>query len=216
MAIVPQVGVLLGGAGSLVMDPSCTGTGCSDSGLGSNETVKYDDRSRLALELDVLDHLGPKLRLGGGLMIVPSNSFEADTSTRKTKNGAEFTPLVIVEGVFGDKIAGALRGFVGLPILVPAADLDDVVESLEATCDEVKAAGASCSTGSGPFLGYTLGAGVGVMGQIGEGVALRGDLALQYQSIWGPSMEASGGGTKAEVTTTLSTTRVWLMAGLEL
>ena len=197
------------------MDPSCTGAGCADSGFGDNETFKYDDRSRFMLELDVLDHLGPQLRLGGGLMVVPSSSFEADTSTTKTKNGMEFAPLAIVEGIFGDKIAGAIRGFVGMPILVPAADLDDLVENLEATCDEVKAGGASCSTGSGPFLGYTLGAGGGVVGQIGEGVALRGDLALQYQSIWGPSLEASGGGTKAEVTTTLSTTRVWLMGGLE-
>lgn len=212
--IIPRLGILVSGSGEATYDPSCSGTGCASFDT-DNLSADYDDKSRLALELDVLAHLGPAFRIGGGLTVVPSSTFEADTDTSETKNGTEVMPQVILEGVFGGKVAGTVRGFAGLPILVPADDMDDLVETFENACDTYKAAGASCSTNSGPFLGYAFGAGGGILGQVGEGIALRGDVAVQYQSLWGPSLEASGGGTKYEVETSLSATRIWLMAGAE-
>jgi hypothetical protein len=74
--------------------------------------------------------------------------------------------------------------------------------------------GGECEVSDGPYLGFTLGAGLGVVGSLGR-VALRGDLIAQFYTLPFVGVDASAVGTSLETTTNSSGTRFWLSAGLE-
>lgn len=204
--LVARAGLLVWGSGEV--ESECTGSGCGDM---SSESVDHDDASQFVLEADLLFHTSPKLRLGFGALFVPGSEVEPEGSTTDTELGMEVTPIAIIEGVFGRKVAGTLRAFGGVPLFFPGDDLDE----LDELCDEVRDQGQACDNSSGPFLGYTLGAGGGVVGQVSKSIALRGDLVLQYQSVRVIELTASESFDSLTVTSSSSTTRIWLMAGLE-
>lgn len=214
LVFVARAGVLVSGSGEGEIEIACSGSAC-DVIEPQSESSDLDDTSQFAVEGDVLFHVGPNLRLGFGALIVPASAVEFDDNPSETELGMEVTPIGVIEGVFGGNIAGTVRAFAGMPILFPGDDLDDLIEGFDDACDSARSDGRSCSNDAGPFLGYTLGVGGGVLGKVSEAVALRGDLVLQYQSIGFLDVEESDSTGSIEVKGKYSTTRIWLMGGLE-
>jgi hypothetical protein len=210
--VVPRVGFVALGWGKVEYEH-----GCSSIAVCESETLKedYDDDTMLLSELAMLFHLGPQVRLGGGLLWVPSSYVKPDNGNR-LEWGMELAPLAIAEGVFGGKIAGTLRGFIGPALVFADGDLEELVDVMDRSCGELGGAGLSCSVDSGPFLGLTLGAGGGVLGRVNEQLAMRADLTLQYHRSSGPSLEADDGlGDGFEDTMKWSVTRMWMTVGVE-
>lgn len=217
MVFVPRIGILLSGSGEETYDSECTGDPCG--AFPASGSTDFSDKSQFLIEADFLFHVGPSMRIGFGAMLVPDASVEGDNATSSYDMGVELTPVGIIEGVFGGKVAGTVRGFAGMAVLFPSGDMADGITNAENECDAIRAgsSGASCSVGSGPFLGYTLGVSGGILGQVSRSAALRADLAIQYQSTAGASFDMSDDTAGSiELDSTYSTTRFWLIAGIEL
>jgi hypothetical protein len=212
------VGLLLTGSGEGEDEESCSPSDLCDPGTDSED---YDDTSQFMIEADLLFHAGSKLRLGFGVMFVPTSEVEFDGSSSGYELGTEIVPIGILEGIFGGAVAGTVRVFVGPDILIAGGDLEDDLKDADEACRDAKnaasAAGASlsCDVGGSPFFGYTLGIGGGIVGRVDESIGLRGDLTLQYVSLGGPTFESSSTGQSFENKLSTSGTRFWLTGGLE-
>ena len=212
VVFVPRVGVLVAGTGETEENVECSPDTLCDSETEKND---FDDKSGFALEFDVLFHTGPSLRLGFGALLVPSVEWEWDEGGgADVESGTEVTPLFVIEGVFGHKVAGLVRGFGGMNVLFPGGDAEDLIDDMEESCDGLPS-GANCEVNSGPYLGFTVGVGGGVVGQVSDQVALRADLIGYYYRVSGPSQEISYDGNEAQYDSNYSGTRFWLMGGLE-
>src|SRR5690606_34405586 len=144
-----------------------------------------------------------------------SSYAKADNGNR-LEWGQELAPLAIVEGIWGKKTAGTVRGFIGPSFVSADGELKELVNALDRSCGELAANGISCDVESGPFLGLTLGAAVGFVQRIDETLALRADVTLQYLRSSGPALEADDGvGGTYEEHLKWSLTRIWLSTGAE-
>lgn len=218
--VVPvlRVGFMLTGSGEGEVEIDCSPASLCANASSSGD---YDDASTFMLEGDVLFHVTPTVRLGLGVMVVPSLEIEPEDESTSNEAGTELVPLAIVEGVFGADVAASVRVFGGPEILIAGGDLEEGLQGAEASCTALEASAAaagntaSCNVSDDPFFGYTLGGGVGVVGQVDPAVALRADLTVQYVHLGLASTEQSIGSDRIEASTSLSGTRLWLTAGLE-
>jgi hypothetical protein len=185
-------------------------------GALGQDSFDYDEESTIVLGADLLGHVTPWLRLGGGLLYSPSTSIDVEGFSENLDMGTDLSLLLVVEGLLdvGPKTAIALRGQGGLFMLFPDDDLDDIIASLEADCETVQGAGGSCDVKDGPFVGWTAGAGAGVIHDL-DRVALRADFILQLIGVSTTGQEASFAGDDIETTVSLGGTRFILAGGLE-
>ncbi len=206
-------------------ETSCDG----DCGGFDEDSENYDDESGIALGGDVLFRMGPTLRLGGGLL------YEIDTAIDardKVDLGTDLTLAGVVEGAFpvSPTVDLVARGSLGLVFLFPGDDLEDAIEELQNACDDEPyyyygggggggggyGSPGNCSVDDGPYLGWSIGAGGGVLLAL-SGITLRLDLLLQYLRL--DMLEISGesaDGDDTTVTSSLVGTRFWLGVGVEI
>lgn len=79
IVVVPRLGVVALGSGNVEIERDCSSSAVCES---ASDDADFDDDTMLLTELDVLFHLGPQLRLGGGLLWIPSSSANRTTATR--------------------------------------------------------------------------------------------------------------------------------------
>jgi hypothetical protein len=205
---VGRIGFIVGGGGDL--EGKCSGSGCGTTGSSAN----YDDKSSLVLGADLMGHLGPQLRLGGGLLFAPNTSFEGDHGG-DLDAGSDLSLQVIVEGVFdvSPTVALTLRGQGGGLFLFPGGDLSDAIDSDKSLCDSVPA-NQTCEVKDGPYVGWTAGGGFGALFAAGT-VAIRADLTLQWYGIDTVGVKTSVLGGDVDTTSNFSGNRVILGGGVE-
>ncbi len=187
-----RVGYAVGGSGELTEELA-----------GDTTKSEYEDISGLMLEFDLLGHVSPGFRLGGGLIAVPTSEVDRKSGS-DFELGSEGALVFIGEGLFdlSSKLALTVRGFIGFDVLNVGGDYKDVRESV---CE-----GRSCSWDD-QFTGATAGLGVGLLIPL-EGVSLRADLMTQGYAVSGRYISSGETGWNA----TLSGSRTLLMAGVEL
>jgi hypothetical protein len=159
------------------------------------------DRSLLALGADVLVHFAPHLRLGLGAYVVPTTRLEYEG--KRYKYGTDVSLPAIIEPFWGlsPNTALAVRLQAGPMALFPGGDLQDASDLAEKSCAIATKQNMSCSVDHGPFVGFTLGVGGGVL--LGsETVRVRLDALLQYVSF--PTRSASLGQDYAAISTSNS------------
>jgi hypothetical protein len=213
VVFIPRLALLVAGGGEL--ESECEGSGTIVCDGQPSTSIDYDDESRIAFGADILGNLSGNFRLGGGLWFVPSTEIESEGGG-DADWGSDLTLSFIGEGVFDltPSVALAGRFFAGAMVLFPGDNLDDAADIAETFCNTLGVAGADCEVNDGPFLGPTLGAGIGVIGSLGK-VALRGDFLLQWYTLGLVGFEATAPGGEVEVTTRATGTRFWLSGGVE-
>jgi hypothetical protein len=189
----------------------CDGSGC----LVDSADNDYDDKSGFVLGMDFMGHVSPSLRLGGGFLFVPATEIEPDDSD-EFELGSDLSLLFIVEGVFdiGPTTALAVRGMGGALVLFPGDDLEDSIDEAKDGCEQIEAAGGSCDVTEGPFVGWTVGGGVGAIVDVGA-VGLRADLLLQFYGLVVNEVDVSDISGDVESKTSLVGNRFLLTVGLE-
>jgi hypothetical protein len=222
-------GVLVGGSGDLNYECEDSGVSdgtlfdppaCSSSGIDSE--VEYDDESDFVLAVDLLGHLSPNFRLGGGIQWLPNpdHSFEVralgESYTFDVDSGHELDAYAVAEGIFplSAAVAALVRAQAGIAVLIPEDEHQELfVDQHREYC---KGSGLDpCTTGEGPFVGPTFGVGGGLAILAGD-VRLRAELRLEW--FWLPyaRYEEAGGGTRTKEDYDLSGSRTILFAGVEL
>lgn len=215
LAVVPRFGLVALGSGTFHAELDCESSVLCPAQSSESVDKDYGDSSVPVLELGLLYHLGPKLRLGGGVLLLPTTEAKIERGS-KVEFGTELAPLAIVEGVFGDDLAGIVRGFIGPNFLFEGGDMEELVEDMDDACAELGRAGFSCNVESGPFVGLTLGASAGVLRQMSDKVGFRGDVTLQYLRFSGPSLKVSDNAGNGYLDSSRwSGTRFWATLGLE-
>lgn len=198
-------GFIFAGGGEL--ENECSGSACTYTRVADD----YDEESEFALGADLLGHVSPQFRLGGGLLFLPSVKVKVDGASRDAKFGSELSAVIIGEGVFdvAPTTALTLRGMGGPLFLFPGKDLEDAIDGVKARCP-------SCDVSDGPFVGYTFGVGGGGLFSVGN-VGLRAGLLFQYYGVRTLRVEGdTGTGTgTAEETLSSAGTRFMLTAGVE-
>lgn len=214
VVLVPSVGLAIAGSGTMKEEVECLAGTCASE----SESVEadYDQNQNILLGFDTLYHVLPSLRLGLGLQWMPTSEVDVDGADSNAELGSELATTAVIEGVFGGKSAGAVRGFIGPNFIFPGGDLEDGIDEIETLCSGIASAGGSCSVEDGPYMGLTLGAAAAFLSQITEGAALRIELSLQYLRVSGPSVEVSDtAGTRIKDTLSWSATRLALRFGVE-
>lgn len=206
---VLRAGTLLGGKGTIRDDCSATDGSCS----GSSTSGDYEDKADFALAADGLYQASRKFRFGLGGLLVTSPAYKLpDGST--FRSGTESSFMGVVEGYFptSPHFALTLRGSFGAMLLFPGADHQDSIDAMQHSCDGTA---ANCNVGLGPFVGPTGGIGLGMVIGFSD-VRMRIDLQSQAYSLKFESFDASLGAEHTSLTETISGSRVWAMAGVEL
>lgn len=221
LVVVFAFGMVAGGSGDI--DYECRESGAPDGSLVvtprclDDASLDYDDESGAGLGLDLLVHLSPSFRLGGGLLLVPSPEYKLDVpfESPSIDSGPELSLAVVVEGIFpvSDAIALVARGQGGALLLLPSEEHEDAIEQHRESCRQ--SGFDPCVTNEGPFIGPTVSAGGGIAVLLGD-VRLRADLRLQWFSLPFLDFEEAGGGVRTEESYRLSGTRIWIIGGLEL
>jgi hypothetical protein len=208
-----RIGFVLTGGGE--GEQECDGPDAICAAVGEDRQ-DYDDESGLVLGADFMGYLTPNLRLGAGLLYVVDSSIQIDGSDQELDLGSDLSLQIVVEGLLdvGPQTALALRGQGGMLLLFPDDDLEDIISLLEQDCETVQGAGGSCDVKDGPFVGWTVGAGFGVVHDI-DRVALRADLMLQFYGLSTTGQEANFAGDDIETTIGFSGHRVLVAGGLE-
>jgi len=216
----PQIGILLTGSGDYNYDDSYSG---STTLTPSPKSTSGDDKSGVALGVELLGAVSPTVRLGGGILWVPS--MKASIEGTELKAGNQLMLAGIVEPVFpvSPTVGLAIRGQVGIGLLFAGGDLQNAIDDEKSSCAKDLAAGdPKCDVNEGPSFGWNLGGGGGVIAAAGGRVRLRADLLVQYmsQGLWGYQHTHKGIVGSPEYTHTVdysvSSTRFWLFAGVEL
>jgi hypothetical protein len=210
-----RLGLLL--TGSLGQESDCTDSGGLEGTCGPAAGQDADDVSPFGIGLDVLYWSSSALRFGGSVFFVPSS--EAEAGSQSNGYGSDLTTVGVLEGAFGEgSVRMILRGEAGLFTLFYGGE---ALKGRQQACVEARSLGITeCSIGEGPFLGWTIGAGGGILG-ITRSVQLRLELMFQHYALpsAGRSRIAGDTGTgpgSAESELRISGNRLWLIAGLEI
>ncbi|MEZ4231503.1 MAG: hypothetical protein R3B89_20160 [Polyangiaceae bacterium] len=187
-----RIGYSVGGAGEI-----------EDEYAGATAKTSYDQVGGSLLEIDLLGHVSYGLRLGGGLMVLPSSEVDIKGGS-EFELGTEAAVAFIAEGVFdlSSQLALTVRGFVGASVLSVGGDYKDYRDGL---CEDI-----DCGWDD-QLSGATAGLGVGLLIPL-KGVNLRADLMTQGYAVSGTFLRAGG----EAWTATISGSRTLLMAGVEL
>jgi hypothetical protein len=214
LVVIPRVDVLLFGGVSEDLDCSASGTAfCRPS---DDVTYDYDDTSQVALGVDVLGNLTEYLRVGTGLWFVPEARVENDAGY-EAMWGRDLSFVVISEGVLDvmEDFAFVGRLFAGGFAFFPAGYGADAIDDAQDSCDALRAGGAKCEVSGGPYVGPTLGGGVGTMGALGP-LAWRGDLVAQWYTLPMLAVETSNERGALDLSSHATGKRLWLSVGMEL
>ncbi|MBI5537385.1 MAG: hypothetical protein HY898_31975 [Deltaproteobacteria bacterium] len=177
--LLPRVGFILTGETDIESKASYSGMSTSSS----SHSVSSDEKSLFVLDLDVLYAFTPKWRAGLGIWFTPSTRFEYGGAT--SKMGSDLSLVAIVEPVYpvSTSVALLVRGFAGMAMLIPGGEFQDSIDRHKSSCTGGSAS-ADCNISEGPFPGWTLGGGGGMILSSGS-VRPRIDLIFQYYSIGG-------------------------------
>ena len=220
-AIIPRAGFVLGGSGRLKFDQTCAGPDFAPDvcdQLPPSSSPDYTDQSTLVVELALLLHALPELRVGLGGYLLPGVEVKNDETGAKFDMGHELDIVAIVEGVIPTQsiVYVPIRAFVGPQVLFPESDLKRERESSDDLCARHPAmAGTTCAAETGPVLGLTAGGGLGIIIAAHRMLRLRADVTFQYVRSTVLEFEARGGGNEAELSVLMEGTRWWLTGGLE-
>ncbi|HEY6722985.1 MAG TPA: hypothetical protein VI197_03105 [Polyangiaceae bacterium] len=212
LILLPSLGLAFTGSGTLEASLDCQADACTSASFERD----YSQNPNALLGFDTLYHVLPSLRLGLGLQWIPTSDVDVENGDSSTEFGDELSTTAVVEGVFGGKSAGALRGFIGTTFLFPGGELQELIDAMDAACRSTGGAGGSCNVADGPYVGLTLGAAAAFLRQVSRGAALRVELALQYVSFSGPNLEVTDeAGRRYEDSLSWSGTRLSLRFGIE-
>jgi len=209
LVLLPRLALLASGSGT--RESECNGSLCYYD--GASDKSDFDDASSPGIGFDLLYHLGPSFRIGGGFLYVFTNEVDPEDGDNY-ENGSDLSILAAAEGFIhlGGKAYLPIRGMLGIAMLIPGGDLQDYLDDLETQCD---GAPGSCDVNTGPYVGFTYGLDVGFVYDFGS-VALRIDIVGQGYSISADLQDASFYGETGTITSTVGGTRGWLMAGVEI
>jgi hypothetical protein len=239
--LLPRVGLIASGGGSSGFDCEANGTqsGPACAGWKKIASTDYDDKSLLVFGVDTLFHVIPALRLGLGLTFLPFYNVDVHTgtTTRSYSVGRELALQGIVEGLIpaGRIISVAIRGQGGVSMWIPSKDEAFLPATYDSNgnvssqrsinqekekCHESQTSAStdfSCKVNEGPFWGYTMGLGAGMVFHL-EKIRLRGDLLGQYTSWSAWLVENNNAATNEHFKPTLSLSgmRYMLLFGVEI
>ena len=220
--LVPRVGVLLAGGGTV--DADCTTT--IGTGTCALEEEEIGDASWLLIEVDGLYHATPALRLGVGATWAPLAALRNENDQRRTI-GQELSFVGVLEGVVpvSDAAAFVPRGQAGVGLLLPGGDLAGLPDDFEEEhCTPIRGAGGECDANDGSNVGFTFGLGLGFVfdvlsrspGRTERSLGIRADLLLQAIGYSVFEERSTLGADTRESSLDYSTARIWLMGGVEL
>lgn len=188
---------------------------CIDGTCPGTVGTDFTDRSWVALGLDGLVHATRGLRLGLGYWVMPYSALGAEPNKATTVHlGSEHELNVIVEGIapLRPHLALALRAQGGPRMLVSGGDLADTADSFLATCQRSPV--DRCEADKGPFFGGQFTTTVGLL--FGDRIRARADLGVERYAVKTGERQILDGSSERASTTTLSGTRFWVLAGVEL
>lgn len=202
--------VFRGGAfsGTGAAKQECDGEMCP----GTLESTKYSEVPAYALSLDWLHHTSRDFRIGAGFGLVPKLAVEE--SGERYALGTAASADLVLEGVvdLSKKTALTLRGRVGLSLLVPSGELKEEASANSDACGEYESnTYGTCEAEQGPYLGAQIGAGLGLLMNLGA-VGVRVDMEVQAYTFRTLQVEADG----TEAAVRFQGFRPMLLAGIEL
>ena len=215
VVVYPKLGFLLAGAGEAEADCSASGS-ATCTGATTDSPIDYEEKSGpVGIGLDVMGHLSPNFRLGGGLLYVFNTELEDDEGDQ-AELGSDLTVAAIGEGVFdvSPAVALAVRGQLGIEILFPDDDLDRTNDALKDDCQLAESAGLKCEVKVGPYFGPTFGLGAGAIFGL-RTIALRADFLFQWSSVSVSGQKVSGMGGEIDTSGDFTGTRFWIFVGPE-
>ncbi|MCC6901567.1 MAG: hypothetical protein IT377_21530 [Polyangiaceae bacterium] len=195
-------------SGTGVAKQECDGEACPSN----LESTEYSEVPSYALSLDTLHHTSRDFRIGVGVGLVPKLAVQE--SGERYELGTAVSVDLVLEGVIdlSKKTALTLRGRVGLSVLDPSGELEDEASATSRACDEYESnTYGSCDAEQGPYLGAQIGAGAGLLVNLG-GLGLRVDLEVQAQTLKTLGVDADG----TESAVRFQGIRPMLLAGIEL
>ena len=160
---------------------------------------------------------GAILRLGAGLMLVPTFEYQPSDGTNTATDfdiGTELDLTAVAELLFPlwqGRMSIFGRAFVGVGLLAPHGDLSDRLEGANEDCSADNRE-SRCSVGTGPFLSPVYGASGGITMRLTKKFTGRLEFLWQHYSFDIFSLE----GEAATQSETLSGDRFLLLAGIEL
>ena len=128
--------------------------------------------------------------------------------------GKDLSFVAIVEGVFpvAKRISAVVRAQGGAMLFFPGGIIDDMANRDRKICAAV---GATCDIQDGTKLGYTYGAGAGLVFDVGR-VGLRADILWQGYHTRVLRETVSLSGASATLDNVLTGSRFWLFFGVEI
>jgi hypothetical protein len=220
----PKIGFVL--SGSVDDKYSDSYSGATPAGLSpSPSTTSGDEKSGFNLGADFLAAVTPGVRLGAGLLWLPTLKASPKGGS-DLGAGNQFVLGAIIEGVIpvGGPLSISLRGQGGPSMLLPGSDLSDQINSEKTYCQgsDTTLGKPNCNINDGPQLGWHIAGGGGFLIDLKGSLRLRFDFLAQYywQSLWSYSDTHSPvSGRSAythDVSYSLSGTRFFLMGGIEM
>lgn len=164
----------------------------------------------LGLALSYMTQVEDRISLGGSLRLLGSYSYELDErddSAVELGQLFELAPAVQYLLPITTDLGVAFVGQLGLAVLLPASDLSERIEALQAQ---------GFDASKGPRPGFVGGLSVGMRYAYNDWLALRGDLGWLWQKLFLLDTSAESGGLRGEESWTVEWTRVRLHFGTEL
>ncbi len=151
----------------------CDGNGCPE-----DDTTTRDRNATVNLGGELLFRLSEAFRLGVSLSVQLNKlELEGKGLEQDSTFGRFIRAPLIAEGriPLSQRLALPIRAFAGPALFAATDDLDDVLDELHDRCDDVP----GCDSAGPPGIGVTLGAGIGLLVDVGP-VSLRADLLVGW------------------------------------
>lgn len=173
---VLRLGANVYGTGTL--DYRCSGPNCT---AADDRDRDYDEKLGLILGVDAMLAIFPGGRLGAGLVYTPTYSVEAGPGDTNFEVGSSLGLNGILEGLLIASPEAALglqvRG--GPVFFFPGGDFQDQIDAAKDFCSG-SSSEARCDVDTGPFIGWTVGPGLGLHFAANELVRIRLDTFFEF------------------------------------
>lgn len=205
---VLRLGFMASGEGTETFD--CEGELCGDS---SKIESDYEVDGGFMLGADWLWHLTSKLRLGLSTNFASGGTFKYAEGELET--GEQLQALLTFEAVLPVASSSwlTLRAQAGPAFWLTSHDQQNYQDDIDRDCE---AAGLACDAPIHPRVGPSFGLGLGLLQVVGQATRLRVDLLGESQLIPQAEVRATGEAGSVTFVSNTSTTRLWVLAGIEL
>ncbi len=166
---------------------SCSAPGstvCADGTSFSYDTEEVTGGGRLDVEGFALLRLSDSTRVGLAVTLHPGLQFASVLSGKSRGFGTGLDPMVVGEWLpqVTSEVRWLLQGRIGFRTLFAGSDLSSEINDLKEICGDATAKGWLCSVDDGPYTGFALGVGTGLLWTPGA-ITWRAQLLLTVTEI---------------------------------